>query len=306
MVTLKKFSLAPLGAILMTLGTVSAAQAATFYGETKSLGQGFISSYVTLDDITGKPLDIGVAFTEGALSLSTDPDDPGAQIELALPSEASSTVFSVINVDYRTRGYPPNPEVFNVPNFRISYFVPTSEERDQICPNPDTSTLVATCVGEEKEKAAKAPEEDAIPEGYVQFPTADAFYAQPRYGSGVYNPNDAFAVVTGQEPLTSLSNYGIYDGEINSVQLLVVKDYLESQPSVTKSLSQPKTYAETGYFPTEYSINFDQTTQNYKVSLGGLTYRTVPEPSAGLGLLGLGLWAAVLLGKNLPKKLGQN
>lgn len=134
MANLKSLSVASLGAVFMALETTCAVQAQQiFYGNPQPVGDGFVRSYVTLDDVSGTPLDIGVDFSPEVLS------SPDFVAELVLPPEASATAFKHLELTYDSRGLPGNPEVFNVPRYRVDFFLIDRQERDLICPNPDTT-----------------------------------------------------------------------------------------------------------------------------------------------------------------------
>lgn len=304
MATLKSKSIASVGALFIALGTTVAAQAAIVYGESKLLGDGFVRSFVTLDDIGGKPLDIGVSFTQGVLSLPTGDDVDDISLQLSLPPEASSTPFNHLEFTYRPHGYPnvPIPPVFSVPRFATNFFVFSPEERALICPNPDTSSLLLQCVGDELEQALKTPEPGTVPEGLVPPQLATS-------GHGVlYNDPDIFTpVVLGQQPLTSAYDYGYFDGRLSLMDIVATKAFLETQPNATVPIKLPTLYSQSGYYPTKYRVTYDATSQEYRISYTGLTYRSstpesVPEPSFTWALLALGAWGVVFPVRNKLKK----
>jgi len=311
MATLKKLSLASLGTVLTVMATVSVVQASQLsYGESQLLGDGFIRSFVSLDD-NGNPLDLGVAFTEEALSLPTDPAYPITRIELSLPPEAAKTAFNHIELDYRTRGFPPNPEIFNVPNFRITFFQISPEERDLICPNPDTTGVIPKCTGDELAQVLKTPEPGTLPEGFVQVLPEDPFFAEPRYGTGYIDLVPILPVINGQQPFTSFYAYTFSDGKGSSIENIVNKAFLETQPNVTNPIKLPTSFSKSGYYPTEYSVTYEATSQEYRFSLTGLTFRSsiptpVPELSSPLSLLAFGAWATVSQVKKKAKKTGRD
>ncbi|MBD2385494.1 hypothetical protein [Cylindrospermum sp. FACHB-282] len=313
MVTLNNnLVVAPLGAVLIALGTVTAAPAATFYGESQSLGEGSVRSYFTVDDNTGKVLELGISLTEGALSVPTGNDAQEVSNELSLSSEASgATAVQTAEVIYSPNSGGTGPEsVFTVPRYRFSFFYLSSEQRDQICPNPGTVTYTfmdlvssyTSCVGDELAQAVKTPEPEAIPDGFQGFEAGNELYAQPRYGTRYADPSLFAPVAMGQVPFTSNYNYGYFDGQWSFAYIVVTKDFLESKPDgVVNSLAQPEKYPGDGIYPTEYVVTYDSTTEEYRLGLRG--WKTVPENSPAVGLLGLGLCGAVLLGKKKLKKL---
>ncbi|MEQ9483539.1 DUF5602 domain-containing protein [Coleofasciculus sp. F4-SAH-05] len=291
MATVRNLLVAPLGAALVALGTVNAVQAATLYGETEPLGDGFIRSFVELDN-DGKPSEIGVAFSQGALSLPTEP--PDLPFNVFLPPEASATPFNYIHVTYRPRGYPGLPPVFDVPRFSIDFSLLRPQERELICPNPDRSGSLPACVGEELQQAIKTPESGTVPDGMV----TDSF-GEAGYGVRYFDPD------TSLNPFTSFYEYGFFGGKLSSLDVIVTKAFLETQPDSRYQIKLPKSYSKSGYYPTEYRISYDATSQEYKVGYSGLTFRSstsVPERSPIWGLLVLGTWRVIFMLKNKQQK----
>lgn len=307
MINLKNLSLAPLGAVFIALGTASAAPAAQFFGNSQPLGNGSIRSFITLDDNSGNPLDLGISFAEEALSLpigSGDQynSDEYIMTELSLPPQASTTPFNHFEVNYRPNGFPPGGPVTQ-PLFDIYFFQISPQERDLICPHPDTSGSIPNCVGEERAVARKTPEPGTLPVGVIpliedtpQRP-GSPLRAVPRYGTRYYDGDLAVSVFNNPQSLTSFYGYGFYDGKPNFTNIIISEAFLEKQPNdVTTSLKQPTSYLESGYYPTEYNVKYDETSQEYRLSLSGLTFHSstsVPEPSPTWSLLVLGVLSAV-------------
>jgi hypothetical protein len=301
MATLKNLSMAPLWATVIVLGTVDTVQAVTFYGETEPLGEGSVRSFVELDD-SGNPLRLGVAFTQGSLSLPTDDTQPDINFELSLPPEASATAFNHVDITYRPRNYPGVRPVFGVPRFSVDFSLITPQERDLICPNPDTTGPVPTCVGDELAQALEVPEPGTAPEGFIQGVFPDA-----RHGIRYLDPNFPLTIVDGQPRLTTLYDYGFFEGEMNFLDTTVAINFLESKPNVTVPLAQPTVYRNDGYFPTAYNVAYDAANQEYRVTLTGLTLRSstsasVPELSPISGLLALGIWCFICQMRNKLQK----
>lgn len=313
MINLKNLSLAPLGAVFIALGTASAAQAAEFFGNSQPFGNGSIRSFVTVDDTTGNPLDIGISFLEGALSLpvgSGDQYNTSEYIttELSLPSQASTTAFNHFEVNYRPNGFPPGGPVTS-PLFDIYFFQISPQERDLICPNPDTTGALPNCVGEERALARRTPEPGTLPEGVIPLledtplMPGSPLRALPRYGTRFYDGDLAISVFNNPQSLTSFYGYGFYNGEPSFTNLIISEPFLETQPNnVTTPFKLPTSYLENGYYPTSYNVNYDATSQEYRVSLSGLTYRSVPEGSHTFGLLAVAAWGTVLSYKKCKKQ----
>ena len=293
----KHLLVAPLGAVLIALVTVTSAQAAQiFYGKSEQLGNGYIRSFVELDD-NGNPSNIGATLTQGALALPIGQADPDIVVDLSLPSEASSTAFKNIELTYRPYYYPNTPDVFLVPRLGFDFFQVSPQERDLICAHPDTSGP-PQCVGNELTQALKTPDPGILPEGLVS-----TLEAQPRVGTRYFDPDVTFPIVQGQQPFTTTYDYGFYDGNPTLRGIGVTKAFLETQPNVTIPIKIPTTYSQGGYYPTSYSVTYDPASQDYRVAYSGLTYRrSIPELSPIFGLLALGAWGAVSQVRNKLKK----
>jgi hypothetical protein len=61
---------------------------------------------------------------------------------------------------------------------------------------------------------------------------------------------------------------------------MITNAFLKQKQNVTVPIKLPKVYAKSGYYPTSYSITFDETRKEYSVSLDNLTYRAAPQPKA--------------------------
>jgi hypothetical protein len=297
MATLKNLSAASLGAVLITLGTTDAVQAAQFFSTPKPLGDGFVRSFVTLDDVSGKPLEIGASFTQGALSLPTGDTQPNIVTELSLPSQASSTVFKGLEITYRPTVSPGNPPAFGLPRFGLDFFLLSPEERALICPNPDTSGLAPTCVGEELAQVLKTPDPGTVPPGLLP-----SGVAEPGHGMRYFDPDVAFPIVMAQQPFNSVYDYGYFDGKLSFMDVATTITFLETQPNVTVPIKLPTSYSQSGYYPTSYRVAYDAASQEYRVAFSGLTYRSVPELSPTWGLLALGAWGTLSHVKTKLKK----
>lgn len=289
-------SLAALSALLATVGIASGADATQYLGKPQPLGEGFVRSFVTLDD-QGNPSEVGAILTQGSLSLPTSETTPDTVIPLSLPSEASTTAFDSLLLKYRTHGVPGVPEALGVPRITLDAFLLTPQEIASICPNASTSSSAPACTDDELAQALKPPKPEFIPQGMQ--PTG---FVEPGFGERYFDPEAALPIFAGQQPFKTLYDYAFFDGQISLTSFGATKAFLETQSSVTEPIKIPTSYPKTGYYPTQYSVNFDPTSKEYKLSLSGFTPRSVPEPSFVWGLLGLATWGAVFLQKNKLKQ----
>ncbi|GAX38430.1 hypothetical protein [Nodularia sp. NIES-3585] len=288
---LKNFLTGSLWSALSVFFIVDAVQAATIYGQAKSLGDGYIRSFVEVSQ-DGQPLEIGVALNKGALSLPTG-NYPVIQTQLDIPSEAGATPFQQIQVDYSPGSAPGFPEVFAVPRFRLDFFLIDSQERALICPNPDTTGPIPLCVGDEALQALKTPVTGAVPDGF--FPDG---IAEPNYGARFSDPELALPILLGEKQFTDAYGYGYFDGKLTFITAAATKAFVESQATVQTPLKTPVFYPKDGYYPTTYGVSYDATTEEYRIGLGTLVFRSsnaqpVPELSSIWGLLTIAAWGVV-------------
>ncbi|MEQ9483540.1 hypothetical protein [Coleofasciculus sp. F4-SAH-05] len=303
MATIKKLSVVSLGTVFIALGTTDAVQAAQFFGESKPLGDGFARSFVTLDDVSGQPLDLGVTLTQGVLPLPTDDTQPDIKFELSLPPEASATAFKQVEITYRPRNYSGVRTIFDVPRISTDFSLLTPQERDLICPNAPIIDRLPTCEGEERAQVLKTPEPGTLPEGFEI-----GVVPEGRHGIRYFDPTAPLPVaeINGQPQLTSVYNYAIFDGNrLSFLDIVTSNAFLETEPNFTSPIKLPTVLSKSGYYPTEYSVTYNATSQEYNVTLSGLTYRsatTVPEPSFTLGVFAFSLFGVGSLLKRKQKQ----
>jgi hypothetical protein len=296
MKTLTNLSLACLGAVLIASGTANEAGAAQFLGTQQPIGEGFARSFVTLND-QGNPQELGVILTEGALSLPIGDTEPDISTLLSLPAEASATAFNHIQLTYRPHGYSWLPPIFAVPRFTIDAFLISPQERALICPSADINDPQSTCPPEQLAQALQPPKPDIVPPGFL--PTG---IVEPGFGTRYFDSDLLPPIIQGQQPFTTLYDYAFSGGQNSLIGFGATKAFLETQTNVSKSIQVPYSYSKSGYYPTEYRITFDEASQEYRMALTGLTYRSVPEPSTTFGLLALGALGTVSKVKNKRQK----
>ena len=81
------------------------------------------------------------------------------------------------------------------------------------------------------------------------------------------------SLVPGAFDFTQIVINGTWDGRYTFVEPMITRDWLLSKPTSEKPLKQPQAYQKTSYFPTTYAVHLDQQTNDYVVSLAGLTMR---------------------------------
>lgn len=66
---------------------------------------------------------------------------------------------------------------------------------------------------------------------------------------------------------------GSWDGEFIFIEPMMTREWPATKPSLREVLKQPSSYRRTGYYPTVYTVDFDEQTDEYVVALSGLTMR---------------------------------
>jgi len=252
-----------------------------FYGETKPLGDGTVRTFVKFAR-DGSPSDIGVAFTEAALSgLPKESDHFGAkkfgeefplkltlrdgtgfstfEYELPFPPEASATPFTHMALNWNPNGHQPEG-IFTAPHFDFHFCTISSRERHSITVDDDFL-----------KKAYKQIPAKLGAKGYEALPLA----AEPRMG---LHWIDTTAPEFHGEPWTKSFIFGSFNGKIVFLEPMIAKAFLETKPNTTDSLKQPPLYPKPGYYPTAYSISYAD--GEYTVSLNGLIYHSLTLTSA--------------------------
>jgi hypothetical protein len=175
------------GAIFACCDSTPPDESGTFFGPTTQMAGGSARAYATLDR-NGAPTDLGVAFTEAAL---TGLPAPGPEFVLLLPSQASATSYKHAVINWVPNGHPP-AGVYTVPHFDFHFYMITQQERDAITA-ADPQYAV---------KIAKQPTAEFVAAGYVTG------MASERMGP---HWNDPAAPERQGQPFTKMFIYGSYD-----------------------------------------------------------------------------------------------
>lgn len=221
-----------------------------FKGKSKTLGNGTIYSWVMLDS-AGNPLAIGVNFSSSALEGL--PVGTPQEYMIALPEEAALTAFDHIAVDWNPKGHEPQG-IYDKPHFDVHFYMISPQERDEIKASKEDSS-----------KLAKKPAPAFIPEGYAPTPGG-----VPRMGAHWIDPK---APEFNGKPFKATFIYGFYNGKMVFVEPMVTIAFLKTKPEMSSELKLPKCYPERGYYPTNYSISYNNTSREYSLALGNLTQR---------------------------------
>jgi hypothetical protein len=236
--------------------TLSVSKERTIIGETKPLGAGQVRSWVNVDR-NGNPTAIGVTFSEAALATlpkEPPPGEEGVEFSLSLPAQAAATAFKNIGLNWNPHGHPP-ATIYDRPHFDFHFYMITEEERARITAKDDDLSRIQ-----------KQPAAEFVPEGYAYVPDSGV----PRMGAHWVNP---LAKELQGQTFTTTFLYGSYDGRLIFAEPMITKAFLETKTNVTELIKLPAKYARRAYYPTRYSVRYDESAKEYTVALEGMTLR---------------------------------
>ncbi len=243
------------------------------YGSSQALGDGVARTYVVLD-AAGKPSSVGVALSEAALTnLPSHIPGPGpaaATLWLTMPTEAPSTGFDHVMLDWNPAGHEPE-HVYTHPHFDFHFYQITQPEVMAIMPTDPQWA----------EKAGSLPGAEFIPTGYASahvlggVPAAAA--AVPMMGlHWLDTSSPELQPPPANHQFTETFIYGSYDGEFIFIEPMITKAYIESlkgTPGMSRAVPTATKVAKPGYYPAAYSIKYDSASAEYRIALDQLVQR---------------------------------
>lgn len=260
-----------LGTVACSRESTSPRQARLAYGAPKPLGAGVARTFVTRDD-AGTVLSLGVALSAAAMAGLPQTPMPGmpsaAMLTLDLPAAAAGTGYNHVMLDWNPAGHEPE-HVYTHPHFDFHFFQITPAERDAMNPgNPEFGTRAGIFP-----TAPFVPADFAAASVLANVPPAAA--AVPLMGMHWLNTKSPeLQLPPNNQQFTSTFIYGSYDGRVIFVEPMITKAFIESAKQrpqgITFPLSVPKQVAVTGLYPAAYSITYNTSANEYRISLDGL------------------------------------
>lgn len=225
----------------------------TTFSAEQNIGDGKAKLFVTRN-AEGDPTEVGIRISESAL---TNLPDTMMMLGFDMISEGSETIFKHVTLDWNPHGHEP-AMIFDVPHFDMHFYTMTPAElMTNISPSdPDWAT-----------KEANMPAAQYVPADYFVPPPVAAVPMM-----GVHWIDSTSGLMPGS--FTEVMIYGSWDGKFHFVEPMMTTAWLATKPSIEKDLKLSQAYQTTGYWPTTYSVDFDDTTNEYVITLGGLTMRT--------------------------------
>lgn len=258
----------------------------TIYGDRTSILGGRAQTYVQIDR-GGKPRALGLKFTGSMLSnlpydppfdgnncfdingdgeLTFHPPMPecagGYQAILFFPAktvERAKLPFKWFLLNWNPMGHGPIG-IYDRPHFDFHFYIMDYIERNYIRPGP--CGIVVDC--DDFETAIKP-----VPSNYLA-PDYQSFDAvEPRMGNHLVDVTSP--EITGADIFKRTFVYGSYNGAITYLEPMITLEFLETRPRECLPVKQPAAFKATGYYPTEYCIQYRHGA--YTISLEGLTFR---------------------------------
>lgn len=217
----------------------------TFNGEEIEIGNGYAHTFLTQSH-TGVPQELGIVFTDGALSGLPTTNTPYV---LNFHHKAlESTPFKHLSMGWNFTGHPLPGGAFIPSHFDIRFFTISNEERLAIPAPPAPSILLLPPAG-------------YMPADYV----SDA--AVPQIGVH-WSPNN----FTSGSTVNYTMILGSFNGNFTFVSPIVTRATLANGTEVSLPYSQPQYFAQHGYYPTRYHIYQDDKKRHY-VTLTDFVWR---------------------------------
>lgn len=227
----------------------------TYYGPPSRMGGDSIKTYVTLDR-NKVPVAIGVEIPAKVLA-----GLPPSISEMALqfPAEARDLPFKYLGVDWNPQGHEPD-KVYTMPHFDFHFYLQSYEETRAIKPG--------SCHGLDCAVYERAVQE--VPAQYAPRGYRNVGAVVPLMGNHLIDPT---APEFNNQPFTRTFLYGTFDGKLSFYEPMLTLQYLQSRPDEYLDLKLPEAYAQSGYYPTRYSVRYDPSNQVYRISLERFVYR---------------------------------
>ncbi len=259
----------------------------TIAGEQKSIGNGHVRAWLKVDAKTREPRSLGVTLTEQGLSGLPRDSDPAQQgsaklrlmdggpnhtfeYEVRFPPEAAETAFNHMGFNWNPEGHGPKG-IFTVPHFDVHFYMSTPEYRHAIMVDLQDADPIHV------KTSNLEPPSQFLPPDYQLAPNT----AEPRMGSH-------YADVTSPElkpgNFGNIFLIGAHGGNILFWEPMITKAYFESKPKFTGKLKLPEAYPVSGYYPTSYSVVYDNERREHNIALDGLTFRLSSYPKNVYGV----------------------
>ncbi|GLZ36293.1 hypothetical protein Lesp02_84800 [Lentzea sp. NBRC 105346] len=228
----------------------------TVLGETAALGLGIATPYVIVDK-KGDPVEIGVRLTEKALDGLPQGDAPSMYV-LEFPEEAAKTPVKNLMLNWYPKGRKP-AELFGEPQLAFHFY--TIDHNEAMGINPKA----------EPAKASRLLDPKYVAKDFIAEPGDPVEKTVPSMGLHWLDSTREFG--PGKPEFSEVFVYGSFDAKMIFLEPLATRKYLLTKPQLTADVKQPESVQKDGFYPTKYSIRWDDKLQSYVISLANLTKR---------------------------------
>jgi hypothetical protein len=207
-----------------------------------------VRTYVTTGS-DGKPVSVGVALSEKALSALPQEHGPvhdGYEYILPFPEGAGGTPFKILGLHWNPHGHGPAP-IYTLPHFDFHFYTISDEERRAIPGLPEDQT---------------DPEPPA-----PQYLHPDYITGPGRIATMGSHWVDRMASELSGATFTQTFLMGSYQRKIIFYEPMITRAYILSRPQATFPIKQPQAFAQKGYYPTNYRIEYDDKAKEYRIAL---------------------------------------
>jgi hypothetical protein len=261
------------------------------YGPAVRLGAGFARTYVDVDSRNGDaPVEVGVALSELSMGnlpspmvMSSTSNDPHMHVDfheyiLNMP-KLNGTPYKFVELDWNPGGHEP-PGVYDVPHFDFHFYTVDKSVRDGIDPAKLSKEQYLAKSGNLPPEAQRTPQYMAL------SAPGTPVIAVPRMGThwvdvktpelqGLFGRPEAYL------PFTTTFLHGSWDGQFIFDEPMITRAFImerktsQSQAERDRviSLATPKSYPQSGYYPTAYRITWDENQKEYRIALTQLARR---------------------------------
>lgn len=219
----------------------------TVYGSAVAVGRGEGRAWVMVD-LQGIPSSIGIDIDGSAISSLPNED---LSLTFPLPKSVAAPPYNHVDFGWHPGGHEP-PGIYDVPHFDFHFYTISEAVKRQIPflspPAFDTP-----------------PDPKYIPATYFQTPGL-----VPAMGSHWI---DGLTPEFNGDIFTRTFIYGSYQAKVIFLEPMLTLAYLTKKQKETIPLQQPQAVQRSGYYPTSYTISYNATTKQYRISLDNLNYR---------------------------------
>jgi hypothetical protein len=267
------------------------AAATVRYGDAVRLGNGHARAYIVVEEKTGAPRELGVAFDASALEglpaggsghhgNGGDGAPPPMTHEyiLSLPA-GNKTPFTFVEMNWNPMGHEPEGVYQDVPHFDFHFYTISKAARDSIVPtNPEF-----------EKKGGNLPPAEFVPPFNVALGPPGVEPAKlvvPMMGLHWVDLRSAelqklLGKPEGYKPFTATFIYGSWDGRFHFWEPMVTRAFILSKKEATDPavrdqlipISTPAKYQTAGYYPAAYRVAWDATAREYRIALTELALR---------------------------------